>query len=161
MLETDKLTSYRLLAVASISICISQAVENKATCCCRCVHLSVSNMAPHCMCFKPLRPKQQSFMYPNNNLQHAAVFQVMTYANLAALVFQVIQTLQQSFKYPKLAACSLSRNDVSKALVFRVSKPVAVFHIMMYQNLASLVFQVSKPCSSLSHNVVSKPCSRL
>ena len=56
-----------------------------------------STWSPHWVCFKPLRPKQQSFMYPN----------------LAAAVFHVSrQTLQQSFTYPNLATA-----------VFHVSKP--------------------------------------
>ena len=94
--------------------------------CCWCVHSSVSNVVPHWVCFKPLRPKQQSFdTYPN--LAYAAVFHLSKPCSSlsriqilhAAVFYVVIQTLQQSrsFTYPNLAA----------------------------------VFHVSKSCSSLSH----------
>ena len=92
------------------------------------------NVAPHWVCFKVLRPKQQSFRY----LNLAAVFHV---SKPCAAVFHVSENLaQQSFTYPNSTA------------VFHVSKPCSSLSCIQtlqqsftYPNLAA-VFQVSKPC---------------
>ena len=91
--------------------------------CCWCVHSSVSNVAPHWLCFKPLR--QAVFQVSKPSLQ-----QSFTCLDLSAAVFQVskpcsslscIQHLQQSFTYPNLAACSLSRIQTLPAAAWRSS----------------------------------------
>ena len=100
--------------------------------CCWCVHSSVSNAAPHWVCFKPLpRPCKAAVFHvsePCNSLsriqtlQQSSIYHVskpcsslsriktlqqsITYPSLAA-VFHVSRSLQQSFRYPNFSGSSL------------------------------------------------------
>ena len=125
MLETkecthsNKLILRRLLLLPASQYSYPRLLRSAAdVCICR----SVSNVAPHSwVCFKPLRPKQQSFRYPNlaavfhvskllcsslsgiQNFQHLCV--TKPYSSLVLSRIQI--TLQQSFTYPNLASSSL------------------------------------------------------
>ena len=86
-----------------------------------CIRRSVSNVAPHWVCFKPLYA-QSSSLSGIQTLQRSE-FQI---SKLLCSILSGIKTLQQYCWYPNLAA----------------------------------VFQVPKPCSSLS-GIQIKPCSSL